>query len=217
MKKAIVYLLVITLSLSFYLNCMAEEQNEYTFQNIPWFSAPEDCIQSLLDIGFINKAGAKQCSIEIKRINESENGLFNSKITFDKELGHYTICFGGKIPITKKLQKLTVSLSQIQKTIANQEITWMRFMYTLEPNNPRLVECCLSFEGQDYNAETVFDALIVAYGEPTTTDNGEYIWQGANNTIIIQNKGIVVFATLNGLQIAESFDMIGDEKEDTGF
>ena len=53
--------------------------------------------------------------------------------------------------------------------------------------------------------------------ENASRNGKEYIWLGANNTIVILNQKHVVFATLDGLKYAETIELDIEEPEDTGF
>ena len=93
--------------------------------------------------------------------------------------------------------------------------------YTAEPDNPQLVEINMLLrdpESRDYDKKVIYDALVSAYGKPKASRSGkEYIWLGENNTIAILNRNNVVFATLSGLEYAESVELNLEVAEDTGF
>ena len=195
----------------------AAEHQELTFQNIPWYSSPEESCQFLIDLGFIDSMPSKT---KIEKINNAEGTLRDSHIARDKSKAvPYTIKSGKATPLTEKLQLLTFSGHMIQKTIAQQELSWIHFLYTLEPQNPQLVECYIDFKAKKFDQKAVYNALVEKYGKPSETKDKKkvHVWLGDNNTIIVMRDRIVAFATIDGLTLADSFSLPKTEKDDTGF
>ena len=219
MKKIIALLLVCVFSLLFTAS-IAEDAQELTFQEIQWLSAPKETIDKLVEIGLLDKKKTAEYMTQIKEINKAKGTIIDSKIYCDeKNPLSYSLSKSGKQPVAKNLQRITIDPNHILKTIAGQDVGFIRFLFTLEPDNPKLVECWVSlFGGTAADDEAVYSTLLAAFGECSKENNlGERIWFGKNNTIIIQSGTFIVFATLDGLNYANSIYVLQSTKEDTGF
>ena len=213
MKRLISALMLIVL----FLSCtaaLAEEENELTCQDVPWFSTPEKASAILMGSGFIDKQFSNKnlnnhiFANELKK--KTGNYYFNSSIGTDpdNDICPYAYASDRYPPLTTKLQ--TILVSRLPKTIAQQVISRFWLMFTPGPDKPQLVECMIAFKSRkkaDTNA--ILNALQEAYGTPISDKNKTYIWLGSNNTIVLfyPKKASVVFATLDGLAMAESYDI----------
>ena len=59
MKKGIAWILLLILCLSWTVS-LAETSKELTFQDIPWFSSPEEASKILVKSGFVKKGFGKK-------------------------------------------------------------------------------------------------------------------------------------------------------------
>lgn len=213
MKRVVSVILFISLMMT--LACaFADGTKEITFQGIPWFSSPEEVTGLLGESGFIDRK-----PFGVRKANDRDS-LFNSNIakySKDKKTPYKYVTLVKDEKITTKL--LRQWISQVEKTIAKQTVSFMFAYYTAEPDNPQLVEIAISLKSPDGGSDpkSIYDALEKALGKPKSKRKNEYVWLGDNNTIAILNRNNVVFATLTGLEYAETIDLGFDEPEDTGF
>ncbi len=227
MKRIISALLLIILCISC-IASLAEEEKELTCQGIPWFSSPKEASKVLNESGFIKKQfSSKDLNNHIyakQKRKKSGNYYYNSSIGTDPDNKKcpYTYASDKYPTITSKLQ--TILIRSLPKTIAQREIDRLWLFFTPDPDNPQLVECMIAFKSRkkaDTNA--ILNALQEAYGTPISDKNKTYIWLGSNNTIVLfyPKKASVVFATLDGLAMAEAYDIEipgpTPAPEDTGF
>ena len=205
-----------------------EEKKELTFQDVPWLSSPEEVNSILTKSGFISKAFKPQ---NIGHEMQAGGNYYRfSMFGYDADDPEcpYTRSSEENPPLTKKLQRAWL-VNNLPKTIAKQKIKSLSLFFTPDPKDRKLVECLLIFSARkkdDQNA--ILSALEDAYGDPTAVKTIKkkkniYIWLGANNTIVMythDRESYVCFATLDGLALAESHDIVipeSEEPEDTGF
>lgn len=213
MKRSVFFLTVLAI-LILCVSVIAEETKEITFQDIPWFSSPEEVNKLLKDSGFTDGKVMITDKIEDKEFSHSNIAKYNADTKTPYKYSNNT-----------KDERITYKLishwhPRTQKTIAKQKVDFLYAYYTADPENPQLVEISMYLKNPngDYELKPVYDALETAFGKPVTNRNGkEYIWLGANNTIVILNNRSVVFASLDGLEYAETIDVDIEEPEDTGF
>ena len=111
-----------------------------------------------------------------------------------------------------------LSVKSINKTIAGREVYSMNCKFTNDQDNPQLIECSIIFrDGKKESVNQIHEALVARYGEPTVSGNIECVWLGANNTVIVHKESILIFATLDGLALADSFAVEKEPKKDVGF
>ena len=215
MKKtlAIIVMIVITLLCVY---ALAEGAKEITFQGVPWFSSPKEVTKLLGKSGFTNGK-----SFNVKKLTDSKS-LSRSNIAYyneDEEVPYKYSRSSEDVSLTTKL--LSQWQNNVKKTIAQHEVHFLNAYYTAETKKPQLVEFEMTLrdpEGGHFDEDAIYSALESAFGEPKVRRNGkEYIWLGENNTIAILNRSHVVFATLSGLEYAESIELNLKTVEDTGF
>lgn len=227
MKRLISALMLIVL----FLSCtaaLAEDEKELTCQDVPWFSTPEKASAILMGSGFIDKQFSNKnlnnhiFANELKK--KTGNYYFNSSIGTDpdNEICPYAYASDRYPPLTTKLQ--TILVSRLPKTIAQQVISRFWLMFTPDPDKPQLVECMITFKSrQSADMKVILNALQEAYGTPASEKSKTYIWLGGDNTIVLfyPKQASVVFATLDGLAMAEAYDIEipgpTPAPEDTGF
>ena len=216
MRKAVAVLLMIVFCFACAVS-PAEEFGELTFQGIPWFSSPEEAVLHLFETGFMNSELTGNKITELYQIQPVLSGSFIGADPADENVP-YTFQSGKITPVTSKLQRLKIPPAKLAQTIAGQTPSWLHLDFTAEPEKPRLVECCFSFKSGDYDEKAVYDALVQAYGEPDAVKdrNRISIWLGDNNTIIVFRKKDLIFASLDGLTLAENVGLSGKETADTG-
>ena len=227
MKRIVSCLLLIILCMTC-VSAQTEGAAELICQNVPWFSTPEETSAILLEAGFIKKGFGKEQMDQVFTGNWSKKqkkAYASSSIGLDSKDTKcpYTLTSKSNPALTNKLRLITIR-SKLPKTIAKQTIASFRLYFTPDEENPQLVQCRITFKlNPDLNA--IQDALEKAYGKPTATKKRVKIWLGPNNTIVLFNsyrgKPDVIFATLDGLALAESYDVeikeAAEEIEDTGF
>ena len=194
---------------------LAKDTKEITFQGVPWFSSPSDVNKVLGESGFTNGK-----AFRVRTLKDKSSLLKShiAKYSKDKKVPYKFSDSKKDTTITTKLLKQWQN--NVKKTIAKQQVERFYAYYTAEPDNPRLVEFLITLSKNDgkYDQKAIYNALKKAFGKPTTVRDGkEYIWLGKNNTIAILKQTNVVFATLDGLEYAETIELDFDEPEDTGF
>ena len=212
MKKAIAALLMIVLCLTFAAS-LSEASDELTFQGIPWLSSPEEAVLHLFETGFISSELTGNKITELYEIQSVLSASFIGTDPADENVP-YTFQSGKIAPVTSRLQRLKIPAAMLAETIAGQTPSWLHLDFTAEPEKPQLVECCFSFKSNDYDEKAVYDALVLSYGEPAVMKdkNRISIWLGDHNTIIIFRKKEIIYASLDGLALA---DVAGLPVEDT--
>lgn len=231
MKRFIAGLLVLIFSCSCTL-AFADDPKEITFQGIPWFSSPQEVSALLYESGFtgfefgdiakdIFTASARE-----NKLKRRGNPYAVSLVGYDASNKNcpYTYASEKNLPITSKLREMHFSQSyKFLKTIAKQRVTSMRLYFTPDADNPQLVQCAVYFASDKGYKDAIINALKEAFGKPVSEKNKCYIWMGENDTIAMfypKNK-CVIFATIDGLELAETYDVeipeASSEPEDTGF
>ncbi len=188
---------------------------EIRFQGIPWYSSPDEVTKLLGESGFTS---GKAFKLRELRDKESLSLSHIAKYSKDTKVPYmYSIWITDEQLSTKLLRQWQ---NNVEKTIAKHEVYYLDAFYTAEPGNPRLVEISMTLRTPDgsYDQKAIYNTLEKAFGKPKASRKGyEYIWLGENNTIAILNRNQVVFATLDGLEFAETVDLGFEEPEDTGF
>lgn len=219
MKKAIIWLLLIALLIAPTATIAEEkgEPEELSFQGIPWFSSPNDAVEALIDLGFIDKKSSHS-KINIGAMTKEDR---LGSCIYISETDPTTVSL---MPFPDSIRAASVGticehkIRKSNKTIAGQDISSIELKFTRDQKDPKLVECFIIFNfGKKENSKLIDDALITRYGDPDFIENGESVWFGAQNTVIIHNEAMLVFATLDGLELANSFAVEEEQKEDTGF
>lgn len=227
MKKLIAILSLFVFCFSFAAS-NADEPKELLFQSVPWFSTPEEASQILLDAGFISKAfDSEQIgkdSTTKSRVRKGGSPYTECSIAADPKDKKcpYTYVSDKYPALTGKLEY--ISVRGLPKTIAKQKIKSLNLYFTPDAENRQLVQCKLVLELR-HDTKAIRNALEEAYGKPSAIKNKKYyIWLGANNTIVLYNtqnsKPFVIFASIDGLNLAESYEVeITEpaEPDDTGF
>ena len=217
MKKAIAALLMIVLCLTYAVS-LSEASDELTFQGITWLSSPEEAVQHLFEAGFISSELTGNKITELYKIQSVLSDSFIGTDPADETIP-YTFQSGKIAPVTSRLQRLKVSPAMLAETIGDQTPSWLHLDFTAEPEKPRLVECCFSFKSNGYDEKAVYDALVQAYGEPDAVKdkNRISIWLGDNNTIIIFRKKEIIYASLDGLALADTAGLPVEETASPDF
>lgn len=210
MKKflSLVIVLVIVFTMT---SVMAE--NELTFQGVPWFSSPDETIKHLTGSQFI--ANGQSPALQTAKKDGTDFFSHIGVYKKDKKVP-YRYVFKKEDAFANNLLNQTVWDNGLCATIAKQTIKNVSFFYTAT-DNPQLIEVCIWFDKDaGYELKAVYDALVSAYGKPNASRyDKEYIWLGANNTIVILYNNDVVFATLDGLSFAGNTEPV--KMKDTGF
>lgn len=216
MKKAIAALLMIVLCLTYAVS-LSEASNELTFQEIPWFSSPEETVLHLFKTGFISSELTGNKIAELHTIQSVLSGSFIGIDPADENVP-YTFQSGKIAPVTSRLQRLKISPAMLAETIAGQTPSWLHLDFTAEPEKPQLVECCFSFKSDGYDEKAVYDALVQTHGEPDVIKdkNRISIWLGDNNTIILFRKKDIIYASLDGLALADIVGLPVEEPAGAG-
>ena len=217
MKRTIAALLMIVLCFT-YAFSLSEASDELTFQGIPWFSSPEEAALHLFETGFISSELTGNKITELYKIQSTLSDSFIGTDPADETVP-YTFQSGKITPVTSRLQRLKISPAMLAETIAGQTSSWLHLDFTAEPDKPQLVECCFSFKSDGYDEKAVYDTLVQTYGEPDAVKdkNRISIWLGDNNTIILFRKKEIVFASLDGLALADIAGLPVEETTDTDF
>lgn len=217
MKKAIAILLLIVLCLTYAVS-LSETSDELTFQEIPWFSSPEETASHLFETGFIS---GELKGNKIAELYKVQSVLSSSFIGIDPadENVPYTFQSGRISPVTSRLQRLKIAPAMLAETIAGQTPSWLHLDFTAEPEKPQLVECCFSFKSDGYDEKAVYNALVQAHGEPDVVKdkNRISIWLGDKNTLILFRKKEIIYASLDGLALADTAGLPVEETADAGF
>lgn len=214
MKKLLAFVVLIVISIMCTFS-FADEAKEITFQGVPWFSSPDEVTQLLGESGFTNGK-----SFSITKL-KNEESLSDSNIALyskDKKVPYKYANSKDKKLSTKLLDQWQ---NHVEKTLAKHKVSFLNAYYTAEPNNPQLVEFEMTLRNPDgggYDKKVIYNALESAFGKPKASRSGkEYVWLGENNTIVILNRNHIVFATLSGLEYAETIELNLKTAEDTGF
>ncbi len=229
MKKIAVFLLILVIFLPIVV-VHADSTKELTCQGIPWFSTPEEASSILFNAGFISKEFGEndinkgtQTRLFIKK--KGYPYLYSSVGTDPEDKDYpYTYISEKNPTLTRKLQ--AVEIRKLPKTIAGAKVSSFYLYFTPEAEDRQLVECKITFkDDKSYDRDKIIEALETAYGKRTTVKiKYVHLWVGVNNTIVIFNSKLknVTFATIDGLNLAEAYDVEIPETsetvpEDTGF
>ncbi len=219
MKKAFALLILFLLCIPF-TNAYANSQIELMFQEIPWYSTPGEAMQCLYQKGFLNENDES-----IKRMLESIDKIFlGSRPSYletnnkDEEFP-YAYNTNRNNAISPNLNRLSLRKSGIIKTIAKHEIFEIALSFWNDQGTFKLVECAISFETDDLESTSLFDALSKAYGKPAITKGktDKALWYGDKNTIVLKSYNYVIYATMDGLNLSIANLPPEPEKEDTDF
>ena len=200
---------------------LAEEPAELIFLDIPWFSTPEEISDILVSAGFIPKS---------RPIGEKDVNTFGSlpemkekygvacmpsnicKDPEDQECPYIYYVIGLKNPerypqLTRKLATIFLTAG-VKGTFANAKVSSLAFYFTSDDENHQLVECQIGCS-KSSNQDEILAALEELYGKPAAEKRKQYIWFGANNTILCFDsyKSKIGYATIDGLNLAESYDI----------
>ena len=213
MKKIIALLFLFVFCFSCAVS-LAEEPVEITYQDIPWFSSPEEASSILIKEGFLTQSmafGEKNINNLLQAKIEKYGFAWvpsNIGVNTDDPECPYSYCDSKRYtPITKKLSQIWVAAG-IKGKIADKRISAMGFYFTMDEKNRQLVEILIGC--RQASQDDILKTLEEAYGKATAErNNREYVWLGANNTIIIYHvkKSCIVFATLDGLNQADAYDI----------
>ena len=215
MKRIVAFIVLLTITFMC-VYAIAEEAKEITFQGVPWFSSPKEVTKLLGKSGFTNGK-----SFNVTKLKDAES-LSKSRIAYydeDKEVPYKYARNSEDVRLTTKL--LSQWQNNVKKTIAKHEIDFLNAFYTADSKKPQLVEFEMTLrspDNGDYDQNAIYDALVSAFGEPKANRKGqEFVWLGENDTIAILNRNYIVFATLSGLEYAQTIELNIKVAEDTGF
>lgn len=216
-KKAFCFLLFL-----FIFICsisLANEPEELIFQDIPWFSSPNEAIEILLQKGFLdeNDNSVKRMIENPDKVHFSDTSSYlesnnDKKFPYAYNSNRYNA-------LSNNLKRIRLRADAIIKTIAKQEIHSITLQFWDDQGVLKLTECALDFNTDDTNAKSIYDALVKAYGKPKANKNKaqKAIWYGSNNTIILKSYSNVIYATLDGIKLSIESTPAEPEKEDSGF
>ena len=201
---------------------LAEEPAELTCMDIPWFSTPKEASAILVKAEMIAKGvafGEKDVnSFPTLQDMKEKYGIVcvpSSIATDPKDQECPYIHIGQESrkypPLSRKLATIRL-IKGIKGKYANNRIAGLALNFTSDDENRQLVECVISMSG-GADTEEVLAALKKSYGEPTAEKGKQYIWLGANSTIMIYDmratyhQSHIAFTTIDGLNLAESYDI----------
>ncbi len=218
MKRIFASLLILILCLSCTIS-LAEEPAELTWLDIPWFSTPKEASNILVKAGIITRGvafGEKDINTYPTLQNKKdENGVIcvTSNIAADPKDPDcpymYNLDPDRCTSLSRKLATIWL-MKGINGIYLDNRIAGIILNFTSDKENRQLVECVVAMS-RGAKQEDVLAALKQTYGEPAVEKRKQYIWLGANNTIMIcckpNSQTYVVFATIDGLNLAETYDI----------
>ena len=218
MKRIIASLLIMILCFSC-ATVLADEPAELTCLDIPWFSTPKEASDILVKAGIIFRGvafGEKDINTyPTLQNNKDENGVIRitSNIAADPKDQDcpymYNLDPDRCTPLSRKLATIWL-VKGINGKYLDNRIAGIILNFTSDKENRQLVECVIAMSG-GADQEDVLAALEKTYGKPTVEKRKQYIWLGANNTIMIcytpHRQTQIVFATIDGLNLAETYDI----------
>lgn len=212
MKKATAWLLLFVLMLACAYT-QAEDTRELTFLDIPWFSSPKEVSDILVNSGFLSAGfSEKQINAYAPQQAKNENGVTYAKSNVgsypsDPECP-YTFESKGRPTLTRKLSTVH-DYTHLRGIIGGKRAAGLILYFTSDEENRQFVECRIGCS-KGCDPDAVLEELKESYGEPTTSrGNVEHVWLGDNNTILIyfMRKNIIIYATIDGLKLADTYDI----------